>query len=169
MSDLISRQAAIDMIRLYREDETVDLDELESSIAMMPSAQPYTEEQIQTMQDLESAEIEKAYELGKESAQRELNTQLYTDGFCDGYAQCKKDKQWWIPCSERLPDTQDEYYITWTAPVCKGKRFVSITEYCVPSTGEDPYWDLSEHISFYEDAEVLAWMPLPEPWKGEER
>ena len=40
MSDLISRQAAIDMIRLYREDEAVDLDELESSIAMMPSVQP---------------------------------------------------------------------------------------------------------------------------------
>ena len=39
MSDLISRQAAIDMIRLYREDEAVDLDELESSIAMMPAAQ----------------------------------------------------------------------------------------------------------------------------------
>lgn len=39
-NDLISRQAAIDMIRLYREDEVVDLDELESSIAMMPSTQP---------------------------------------------------------------------------------------------------------------------------------
>lgn len=41
--DCISRQAAIDMIRLYREDEAVDLDELESSIAMMPSAQPEPE------------------------------------------------------------------------------------------------------------------------------
>ena len=40
MNDLISRQAAIDMIRLYREDEAVDLDELESSIALMPSTQP---------------------------------------------------------------------------------------------------------------------------------
>lgn len=40
MDDLISRQAAIDMIRLYREDEAVDLDELESSIALLPSAQP---------------------------------------------------------------------------------------------------------------------------------
>lgn len=39
-NDLISRQAAINMIRLYREDEVVDLDELESSIAMMPSTQP---------------------------------------------------------------------------------------------------------------------------------
>ena len=30
-----------------------------------PSAQPFTEEQIQTMQELESAQVEKAYELGK--------------------------------------------------------------------------------------------------------
>lgn len=31
------------------------------------------------------------------SAQPELNTQLYTDGFNDGYAQCKKDKTQWVP------------------------------------------------------------------------
>ena len=30
-----------------------------------PSAQPFTAEQIQTMQELEAAQIEKAYELGK--------------------------------------------------------------------------------------------------------
>ena len=30
-----------------------------------PSAQPFTEEQIQTMQELEAAQVEKAYELGK--------------------------------------------------------------------------------------------------------
>lgn len=38
------------------------LDEILDSI---PSAQPFTTEQIQTMQELESAQIEKAYELGK--------------------------------------------------------------------------------------------------------
>ena len=31
----------------------------------LPSAQPFTSEQIQTMQELESAQVEKAYELGK--------------------------------------------------------------------------------------------------------
>ena len=80
----------------------------------------------------------------------------------------EQPEQQWMPCSERPPEEQDEYYITWTSPICKGRRFVSITEYCIPRTGEEPYWDLSEHISFYEDAEVLAWMPLPEPWKGEQ-
>ena len=36
-----------------------------SKLSVLPSAQPFTEEQIQTMQELESAQVEKAYELGK--------------------------------------------------------------------------------------------------------
>lgn len=32
------------------------------------------------------------YRKGKQDTQQELNTQLYTDGFNDGYAQCEKDK-----------------------------------------------------------------------------
>ena len=47
------------------------------------SAQPFTEEQIQTMQELEDAQLEKAYELGK------------------------ADKPKWIPVSERLPEEGD--------------------------------------------------------------
>ena len=38
----------------------------------LPSAQPYTEEQLQKMQDLEQAEIEKAYELGRKDAKAEI-------------------------------------------------------------------------------------------------
>ena len=41
----------------------------------LPSAQPiYTDEQIQKMQDLESAEIEKAYQLGYEEGKRDRRT-----------------------------------------------------------------------------------------------
>ena len=48
-----------------------------------PSAQPFTAEQIQTMQELESAQVEKAYELGK------------------------ADRPKWISCSKRLPEEGD--------------------------------------------------------------
>lgn len=82
-SDLISRQAAIDALKEHRAlycDNTPEtfsklsyaeksrVDELDAAIATLvnlPSAQLFTEEQIQTMQELESAQIEKAYELGK--------------------------------------------------------------------------------------------------------
>lgn len=49
----------------------------------LPSAQPYSEADIQKMQDLEQAEIQKAYECGRASAQPE---------------------QRWIPVTERLPE-----------------------------------------------------------------
>ena len=59
--------------------------------------------------------------------------------------------QKWIPCSERLPEKNGEYLIT--------LGFV---------------WGREIEIGFYEDGEWLndnrhvniAWMPLPEPWKG---
>jgi hypothetical protein len=47
----------------------------------LPATQPYTDEQIQKMQDLHQAEFEKAFELGREDA-----------------------KPQWIPVSDRLPE-----------------------------------------------------------------
>ena len=43
-------------------------------IDALPSAQPYTDEEIQKMQDLEQAQLDKAYELGRQSAQPERLT-----------------------------------------------------------------------------------------------
>ena len=40
--------------------------ELHDMISMLPSAQPYTEEEIQAMQDLEQAQLDKAYQIGVE-------------------------------------------------------------------------------------------------------
>lgn len=80
-SDLISRQTAIDalakeMPSLTTPDGCGEFDhdiqitdeafvDCMQIINGLPSAQPFTAEQIQTMQELESAQVEKAYELGK--------------------------------------------------------------------------------------------------------
>ena len=58
----------------------------------------------------------------------------------------------WIPCSERLPKENTEVLMSleWG---------VDIGEY---RNGE---WH-SEWINHYDDGNVLAWMPLPKPWKG---
>ena len=70
MSDLISRQAAIDVVRSEcRCGEQMDLIE---ELKTLPSAQPYTEAEIQKMQELEQAELQKAYECGRASAQPEI-------------------------------------------------------------------------------------------------
>ena len=62
--------------------------------------------------------------------------------------------QEWIPCSERLPKENTEVLMSleWG---------VDIGEY---RNGE---WH-SEWINHYDDGNVLAWMPLPEPWKGDD-
>ena len=78
MIDYISRQAVIDVVKGIDSYFVKYIEEL-------PSAQPYTEEEIQKMQDLEQAELEKAFELGKAEANK------------------------WIPCCEPPEDDRSVF------------------------------------------------------------
>ena len=55
------------------------------------------------------------------------------------------EKQQWIPCSERLPEK-------------KGMYLASVKDYVVMEMWSGTGWWATKPI---------AWMPLPEPWKGE--
>ena len=59
----------------------------------------------------------------------------------------------WIPCSERLPKKYEQVLC------CNkdGRVFSSALTYVHP---EYKYWYFGKHRS------VIAWMPLPKPWKG---
>lgn len=78
----------------------------------------------------------------------------------------------WIPCNDRLPEAYGEYLITWTTSQSK-RPFIAICEGEI--TGEYDHennrfkfeWLLDDYIKAYPDVEVIAWMPLPEPWGGE--
>lgn len=61
----------------------------------------------------------------------------------------------WVPVSERLPDYNEEVLIT------DGKYVTIDTRYFLENTedGEAYTWD----INGWDD--VIAWMPLPEPYK----
>ncbi|RHO42874.1 DUF551 domain-containing protein [Dorea sp. AM13-35] len=66
----------------------------------------------------------------------------------------------WIPCSERLP----EHYVTVLAQ--HGKRF-SDEQFIRPlvlTDEEEWYGDLG-----LLNSEVIAWMPLPDPYKGADK
>ena len=66
----------------------------------------------------------------------------------------------WIPCSERLPVYYDWHYVT-VKPFYEGKKNYVAMERFDSRKGE---W--SSHERAYKD-KVIAWMPLPEPYKGE--
>lgn len=65
----------------------------------------------------------------------------------------------WIPCSERLPEADGEYICT--QEVCNlsnGKIISKTVELIEFRQGK---WMRAKHLK------VIAWQPLPEPYKGE--
>ena len=78
--------------------------------------------------------------------------------------------QQWIPCSERMPEKYDEYYVTWTSDNFK-RPLIEIIE--CDETNEFDYelyrfkmeWLLNETMKAYDNPKIIAWMPLPEPYE----
>ena len=68
--------------------------------------------------------------------------------------------QEWIPCSERLPRPYTEVL------VCDECGWISLGLYrpC-DVTEKDSGWSTLTRIKIPTDG-IIAWMPLPEPWKG---
>ena len=70
--------------------------------------------------------------------------------------QAMKGTQRWIPVSERLPKPDEEVFVYLWGNVPH-----------LASVNSEGQWETDQ---FYLDADDTpkAWMPLPEPWKGEE-
>lgn len=89
--------------------------------------------------------------------------------------------QGWIPCSERLPEEEGNYLVTFGAFVetINGEKVIfgdidgSVSEIGYGCYERDIFWqptafgwyDLDTATPFDKRA-IIAWMPLPEPWKG---
>lgn len=81
--------------------------------------------------------------------------------------QAMKDTQQWIPVSDRLPEEGHDVLITKEPFKIKGyEQNVIIAERSAdPRSGKIEWW--SPEFGTLTDKSVLAWMPLPEPWKGD--
>ena len=122
MSDLISRQAAIDAIGNYLKkdgDQIVIADVVDAAVAIgrLPSAQP---------------------------------------------------EKRWIPCSERLPEQYGNYLVSYRTDDFESDIGTFDPDRINSDTGE---WSACDANGFYwvasKGLEVIAWMPLPEPYKAE--
>lgn len=84
-----------------------------------------------------------------------------------GYQQGVKDGQpKWIPCSERLPNTIGIYSVT--RGMSDGFEYRNITDACYFDGLNTWHDDTRVNHERKYLADVLAWMPLPDPWEGEE-
>lgn len=75
----------------------------------------------------------------------------------------------WIPCSERLPEENGRYLVTF--PSLINKLRVDILWYgrpTFPETDHPCFYASDDEYGDVEYDDVVAWMPLPEPYEERE-
>lgn len=75
----------------------------------------------------------------------------------------------WIPCNERLPEIGGTYIVTGIQKYAHEKEwhyFVDVAS----SHGDyiDDYWDTFNDWVEGQETHIVAWMPLPKPYKMDE-
>lgn len=91
-----------------------------------------------------------------------------TEGFCEDIdEQPTIEPQKWNPCSKRLPNIKENHASEPCIVYCENGAygFAELEENIFGQVG----WDCEREDDYHEPlGNVIAWMPLPEPWKGEE-
>ena len=76
---------------------------------------------------------------------------------------CTQAKQFWIPITERLPETDDYILISF-----ENFNVPQVGRYEADEDGGGEFYPGDEDFTYKSiDLYVNAWMPLPQPWKGE--
>lgn len=84
------------------------------------------------------------------------NEPRWSDNDVVNFLKSRPSTQQWIPCSERLPEESGEYLVTCLHH--SGELWIEVDRFD-KNGGNSPYqwWRFDE--------KVIAWMPLPEPYK----
>lgn len=89
----------------------------------------------------------------------QVGTQQYPDCVVAEINALPSAEAEWIPCSERLPSVSDDYLCT--IPLDADETYTRVLTFHKGRFYEDD----DEWGATYHD-DVLAWMPLPKPYKG---
>lgn len=167
MSDLISRTAAIDAFSKRGDEKIILRSTVYEVLKKLPSAQP-------EYYDYSDIDLVWKYYAEEHDVNLTDGAKQLKDAMWVGYRKGKQNTQpEWIPCSERLPEEDGEYFVT-VEGYLEGEH-VLVLNYGTPllpmNVGEGRAWYLSDIEGDYYYDGVIAWMPLPEPYKergGEE-
>ena len=78
----------------------------------------------------------------------------------------------WIPVSERLPEERKKCLVTfrggYVGIMCYASDLYGVDEYdFCDEKGMAGWFDYDRELGHYSRDDVIAWMPLPEPYKAE--
>lgn len=132
----------------------------------LSSAQPDSKELSSTRKALDTISRQAAIDAINKSFERVFawdGTSPLGDKVLENVPSAQPEQRW-IPCSERLPEVYKDVLICWDF---KGNREVLIGNMYSDGTfhGYDDEY-LTHNGRKYRKA--VAWMPLPEPWRGAE-
>ena len=181
---LIDADAAIESLTEYGNGRAVyiGVEEAVRRIEQLPSAQPerLTDDDFETIRIHLNAYKEKLCNQQRWEEAEEY--QRIIDRFmafasAQPETNCSEIPNNWIPCSERLPKERewigtkhfgttisDEVYVTFEAP--DGQRFADHISF---QNGKLSRSDEHRMKVLYKGAKPIAWTPLPEVYKGEQK
>ena len=103
------------------------------------------------------------------------STESYANGLADAdrvICRLRPEKQW-IPCSERLPENEDIYLVTFDKSNLLDNETQVTYAYWINNQWQYGVLESYEHkmpklvIEPIEELKVIAWMPFLEPYKGD--
>lgn len=76
----------------------------------------------------------------------------------------------WIPCSERLPIRPSSYIVTGKMKYSFEKEWQYFTDVAYNYGKEiDNFWETCNDWDEGQEIHIIAWMPIPDPWKGDKK